>query len=161
MHAVFMLYGRRDLVDDFLKWLETRTFYSSFKNPKKLPNGYRDKDGKILTEGVIPVTAVVRYGALGTLEYVFPREAMNEVLTTLNFHKPSSFNGAAKIWEKFKNRLRFTGFRKLLNCKAIPKFDTSKEIMLPQEIKKHISIFPIGVRYDPDVEMDGILREFL
>src|SRR3990167_5687348 len=118
MHAVFMVSGVRKFVDEFFDWLDCRLYAMPFKNPTLLPHGPKDAGGNLLAQGVIPVTARVRYGVYGTYELCFPEEHKDIVLTTLRFHERDFFP-SNQIKGKIKNflgNLEIDAFRKLIGC---------------------------------------------
>lgn len=142
MHAVFWTFGKKENVDRYIRWLETRIFPVKFKDPEgKL--GFKDKDGNVLKEGIQPFEGVVRYGLFGTWEYIFPEECADEVLNTLYFNA-FGYNYYGKLLQK----ARLKTLQLMLGCKKIPKFKTDKELILPNNLRDGISIIPIGVRYD-------------
>jgi hypothetical protein len=145
-----MLNGKKELVDRFIKWLETRTFYLPFKNPDMRPNGPKDKDGKLLKEGFLPVDGGLRYGLFGTWEFVFPENHMNEVLTTLKFDElPGRVGeGFLKILTTAKRKSKRLAIRKAFELKPIPKFKKDNALLMPEDLRKNINIVPLGVRYD-------------
>jgi len=152
-----MLNGKKELVDKFLKWLETRIFYLPFENPNLSPT-FTGTDGKPLLKGFQPIDAGLRYGLFGTWEYVFPKENLNEVLTTLNFHKKVK---AENNKGELKMKARLKTIQLALGLEKIPKFNKDKEILLPQDLKEHIRIIPLGVRYDTIGEVEGVFYERL
>jgi len=157
MHAVFMLYGKKAMVDEFIKWLETRIFYLKFENPNLIPSGPKDATGNLLKEGFQPIDGQLRYGLFGTYEFIFPETSKDEVLATLDFHKEPYQN---TFWDKIKMKSRLLMLRKALALEPIPEFKTNKTMLLPENIKKFISIIPLGVRYDPVRALpDGLVHE--
>jgi len=157
MHAVFMLNGKKELVDKFIMWLETRMFYMPFENPKLMPD-MKGPDGSILAKGVQPLEGVLRYGLFGTWEYVFPKEHMNEILTTLDFHIPLS---AENYPGKLKMQARLKAIRTALALEPIPDFKKDKMLILPDGLKDHIRIVALGVRYDAVRDVAGMIHEAL
>lgn len=160
MHAVFMANGKRRLVDELFKWLETKMFFLPFENPKNYEE-VKDKDGNVLKEGKIPIEADLRYGLFGSYEFVFPKNHMNEVLTTLQFHKPIETEMKYEGVKGLAVKARLLALRQALKCEPIPKFETDKMLFLPEKLMDNIRIFPIGVRYDPirEVGDHGMIHE--
>ena len=152
-----MLNGKKELVDKFIHWLETRMFYLPFENPNLSPT-MKGADGSILARGIQPLDGSLRYGMFGTWEFVFPKEHMNEVLTTLNFHVPVS---AENYPGKMKMMARLKAIRTALALEPIPDFKTDKELLLPEGLKEHIRIVPLGVRYDAVRKVSELIHEAL
>lgn len=132
MHAAFYLRGGRKYVDEVLKWLETRA----------LPLPVVDWDKKPLKPELMIFEGRINYNPLGTWEYIFPDYMMNEVLTTLKFHKP--IRPATK---KMKMAVKF--LRLAMGYKKIPKFIVKEgSLYMPTEALEYVQIIPIGVKYD-------------
>src|SRR3990167_7937471 len=170
MHAVFMISGVRKFVDEFFDWLDCRLYAMPFKNPTLLPHGPKDASGNLLAQGVIPVTARVRYGIYGTYELCFPEEHKDIVLTTLRFHERNFYgdkyqdepllNAKNKV-KNFLGKMEIDAFRKLIGCEPIPEFNSSQALQIPEDITQNIRIIPVGVRYDEKewIAPNGIIHE--
>ena len=72
MHAVFIPYGHKRLVETFLRDIEAQKYNLKLTSPE-------GKESSIMIEGQLRVLP------FGFYEHIFPKEYMNEVLTTLNF----------------------------------------------------------------------------
>ena len=124
MHAYFITRGIKQDVDEFVKWLETRSL--------RLP--LKDKDGK---ESVIPLQASLRPVQLW--EFVFPENEKDAVLTTLKFHeKPPA--------DSISMKLKIAALRKMLGAEKIPEFKTDNRMLMPDF--PWVAITALGVRYD-------------
>ena len=126
MHAIFMPYGHKQWVDQFLRDMAAQKYQLLFTSP----DGKKTK--KIWIEGQLRILP------FGIYEHVFPREYLELVLTTLNFHKETYNLG--------KTKLKI--LRRMLKAKKAPKFKP-KEILF--WIKKFVSIIPLGIREDADM----------
>lgn len=119
MHAVFIPYGSRHWVENFLRAIEAEYF--------KFPL-YKGKQKKTLG-----IYGAVRSLPFGAYEVIFPREYKDLVLTTLNFHHKAPY-----IKTVF-------ALRKMFKCKKVGKFNSDKKYMWD---KQWVSIIPIGIRED-------------
>lgn len=143
MHAVFIPYGMKKHVDYFLDEL----------THLKLPlRSYKDgeKDQKTLIECQLRVLPG------GFYEFIFPKEYLDQVLTTLRFNgkEIEAYNLDKKI-------MGFSPFKKVkefLRIEDAPKkFDTSRTLPV---VSDFIAIIPIGIRYDGEIEeADGWKHE--
>lgn len=167
MHAVFQINGKRELVEKYLTFLETRMGHLPFENPNLNVTGPQNKDGDLLRKGVQPITCVLRYGFLGTYEFIFPENNKDAFLTFLDFHKTLSVNkntdSKLKIkLDEVKMKARVKAMQLALGCEPIPEFKEDYSIIHEPELKQWIRILPIGVRYDAvTLNSQGILREAL
>ena len=163
MHAVFMISGVRRFVDEFFDWLDCRLYAMPFKNPTLLPTGPKDAAGNLLFQGVLPITARVRYGIYGTYELCFPEEHKDIILTTLRFNQDNiTPNSELKSRIKgFLGKMEIEAFRKLIGCEPIPEFKTDQKLSIPEEITNYIRIIPVGVRYDEKewLSPSGLIHE--
>ena len=133
MHAVFYILGKKNRVETFLKWLETRVFYYKVKNPKLTPL-LKDAKGNILVEGMQPVEAGLRYGIFGTWEFIFPKESMHDVLTFLKFNqKVEGFTEHDWI-SNLKVELKIKTMQKVMGLDKIPEFNISKGMLCPDDL---------------------------
>ncbi len=148
MHAVFFATGKKEVVDKFLKWLETRMCYVFVKNPKLTPS-LKNANGDILKEGWQPLEVGLRYGVFGTYELVFPETSKDAFLSLLDFKKEvMGFNDYSQITNQII-KIKIKSLQKLLGLSPIPEFSVDKSILLPEDLKGDgMRIIPIGVRYD-------------
>ena len=128
MHAVFIPYGARPCVELFLRAIEAELF------------GLRmEKDGEVRFIGLY---GAVRLLPFGVVEAIFPKEHMDKVLTTLNFHQKAPYN------------ISTIAFRKMLKCKKPGKFNTDENYNWD---KQNVSLIPIGIREDGEfTDPDGL-----
>lgn len=126
MHVIFIPYGKRDQVELMLRDMEAQ------KHKLIMHKGEE--------EAYIWIQGHVRKLPLGVMEYAFPKEDLDRVLTTLNFDQPAPYNLG-------KTTLAF--LRRLFRAKKVKgPFDTSEKYLW---IKRYVSIIPIGIREDKDV----------
>ena len=128
MHAVFIPYGARPQVEVFLRAIEAELF------------GLRmEKDGEVRFIGLY---GAVRLLPFGVVEAIIPKEHMDKVLTTLNFHQKAPYN------------ISTIAFRKMLKCKKPGKFNTDENYNWD---KQNVSLIPIGIREDGEfTDPDGL-----
>ena len=119
MHVIFIPYGERRELEIFFRDLEAQKFLLPFDNGK----GHY-------------IHGAVRMLPFGFVEYVFPKEYADQVLHTLDFKN----NPYGALTNYIKPLIR-----KFLKCEKIPKYKEDKYFLW---IKDHISVIPIGVRYD-------------
>ena len=124
MHFAFIPYGKRSEVELLLRDMEAQ---------KHKLNLYNDKEELVKT---IWIQGQVRELPLGVIEYVFPKEDLDNVLNTLigldHYELP---------------KVVLASIRKFYKLEKIPKFkDTNKYLW----IKDHVNIIPIGIRKDTD-----------
>jgi hypothetical protein len=130
MHAIFLLYGKRESVELLLRDMAAQKYSWALTKGKK--------------EKTLGIEGQVRLLPFGIYEHIFPREAMDLVLTTLNFHKPKAYEQHKGL----KWALIFKLLRKILRMDKIPKFKTDRAYWWT---KNDVSIIPLGVRYDGDL----------
>lgn len=125
MHAVFMLYGKRDCVERMLRDMEAQ----KHKLPVYSPNGKEKKE--------VWIQGAIRLLPFGFYEYIFPKEDTHRVLASLGFHlKGDGYN---------LGKARMAFLRKLLRAKKAPPFDSSQKYLW---ITDDVGIIPIGIRED-------------
>ena len=124
MHVSFIPYGKREHVERGLRDMEAQKHI--------LPMYKDDKVNGIWIDGA------VRLMPFGIVEYVFPKEDLDKVLTTLRFKDPIPYN----------MQIQISILRKALKYKKAPKFSTEKKYMWNLE---HVSILPIGIREDKEI----------
>lgn len=125
MHAVFIPYGKKEWVDLFVREMQAQKH--QLRIHKK---GKKDK--------IEWINSQVRILPFGFMEYVFPKEDRDVVLTTLNFGNKSHY----------LSRARAAFIRKLLKLKKIPKYKSDINFLW---IRDHVSIIPIGIKEDSDI----------
>lgn len=143
MHAIFMVYGKKECVDYLIRDMTSQ----------KLPLRFykKDADGKVIEEKNTWIDCQVRVLPFGLYEFVFPKEFMNKVLTSLWFGRPIAYNLDAEI--KFMGiKIKPLDYvKKFLRIEDAPKFDNSQTLIWWEQ---HIGIIPIGIRYDTELK-DG------
>ena len=73
MHIAFFVYGKRDLVEDFYRELESKPYiFPFYKGKKKRELIWRPQ---------------IRIAPFGVTEYIIPKEYMVEVMTMLGFKR--------------------------------------------------------------------------
>jgi len=150
MHAVFIPYGHKRWVDLLLRDMEAQ----KFDLPMLSPDGKQTKLARV--EGQIRVLP------FGVYEYVFPKEVMDAVLTTLDFQVKEEHYILKQIKGIPFKPIKI--LRKLLNLKEIPEFKTDK--MYPWLKKDYsgnqvVAIIPLGIREDADyIETKGDFKDW-
>ena len=140
MHAVFMLYGLKSKVDHLIMDMSAQKFQLPLKK-----EGEEDK--------FIWIQGHIRILPFGIYEYVFPRESMDLVLTSLSFDAkdPYSLDKEFKVLGLKIKPLDY--LKKFLRIDEIPKFNNERKLVW---IREHVSVLPFGIREDGDlVEPDG------
>ncbi len=138
MHVAFIPYGKRECVNLMLDDMAAQ------KHRLKMWKG--DKETTIWIQGQ------VRFMPFGVYEYVFPKEDLDAVLTTLKF------KGNVYTLGEFK----LAPIRMMIKCKKFPKDYKEKKRFL--WITDNVSIIPIGIREegdftDPQGEYEGWTHE--
>lgn len=137
-----MLYGNKRDYDFLIDDLNHKWFNLPIHSPDKKK-----------TE-LVPIQAQIRIMPFGLVEYVFPKEYLNEVLTGLRFHLPAPYN----LDKKILGIKPLSFIQKYLNIKPIPKFDTSKTMIMPN---LSYSIIPVGIREDAEItEPEGHFKDW-
>ena len=131
MHAIFIPYGIKNLVDLFIENLNQRIL------PLRLY-----KEGE--KDTYYNIQCQIRYLPFGIVEFVFPKEYKDQVLTSLGFHKPAPYN----LNKSVLGIKPFELLKKFLNIQDIPKF---KETLGFPVLKLPMSIIPIGIREDGEI----------
>lgn len=127
MHVVFMPYGKRDLVEKFLRELEAQKLtLEMWKGEEKHK---------------IWVDCQLRVLPYGFYEFVFPREHLDKVLTTFN----------AKEDRYLLGRFKLAFLRKVLKCQPIPKYKENAYLIWTRE---HVNIITLGIREDGNIIED-------
>ena len=135
MHAVFIAYGIKDHVDLFMRDMQSQKFQLPVYSPDK-------KETK-----TIWMQGSLRLLPFGVMEYVFPKENMDLVLTTLRFMK-SEHPNTKGLRTSYISPFKLNVLRKLLKADKIPDFKTDNNLIW---MMSDVAIIPIGVRYDGDI----------
>lgn len=122
MHFAFIPYGERREVELLLREMEAQKHYL------KLWKGEKEK--------FIALQGQVRFLPFGVYEYVFPREDLDRVLSTLIQE------------DRYLTNFKKTILRKALKMDKIPEYN-DKEIYL--WIQENVNIIPIGIKEDKDI----------
>jgi len=131
MHVVFIPYGIKEKVDLLLRDMQCQKFQL-----RCWKEGQQDRS--------IWIQGSLRVLPFGVYEYVFPREYLDHVLTTLNFHEVQY-----PQYQGFKLKTALTFLRKFLMAKKAPKeFKRDQSCIW---IKEHVAIIPIGIREDGNI----------
>lgn len=97
----------------------------------------------------------IRVLPFGIIEFVFPKEYKDIVLTALGFHYKADYFD--RLNKKVLGIKPMDIIRKVLKLEPIPKFEVKEGFPI---ITLPMAIIPIGVRYDKDfVEPKGKLYE--
>lgn len=131
MHVIFLIYGMKQRVDECLADMMAQKHLLKVTSP----------DGK-QNKGVW-MQSQIRYLPFGVYEYVFPKEDLDVVLTTLEADQ--SGHGSLGIEQKFIFKL----LRKALKAKPIPEYKKDNAYMW---VKKDVAIMCIGIREDGVIE---------
>jgi len=126
MHVAFIPYGNRKEVEELLRDMESQ------KHKMLMTKGKEKKE--------LWVTPQIRILPFGVYEYVFPKEELDAVLTSLDFGIPKNRYQIPNLY--------LSVLRKILKLKPCPKFDNSKKFLW---LREHVNIIPLGVRYDVDI----------
>lgn len=143
MHVIFIPYGIKSKVDLLLEEMVHQKFQLKI---------YPPVNDNISKEESIWVQGSVRILPFGVIEYIFPKEYADIVMTTLNFQEANT------IYPKHQNiklKTILLFIRKFLNAEKIPsKINTENSCIW---MKADVSIIPIGIRHDGEViEPTGI-----
>lgn len=147
MHACFIPYGKKECLDIFLRDMAAQ----------KLPLRYF-KEGE--EDKLMYIDCQVRILPFGIWEFVFPKEYMDSVLTTLKFHKnlknlPYELDKEISIFGFKIKPLEY--LKKYLRIVDPPEFKTDKTLLWMGD---NVSIIPLGIRYEgekPVTEVAGDL----
>lgn len=142
MHAVFILYGDIDRVQDLITDLKAQ----------RMKLKLYDSSGKYLSDKIIRPR--IQLLPFGIMDIAFPKEYADIVLSSLDFHKKDVRYEIPNIYMKIA--------RKVLKLEKIPDFkvgtELGKDLMFLG--KENVAIIPLGVRYDIMVTTEeGIMLE--
>ena len=126
MHFAFIPYGIKRCVDLLLNDMSAQKHRLIVSKGKEKEYVWMQGQVRILPFGII--------------EYVFPKEDLNRVLTRLNAGNPINHNISKSI---------ISLLRKTLKLKKVPK--KFKEDSYFLWIRDHVSIIPIGIKEDGDL----------
>jgi len=126
MHALFIPYGEVDCVNRFYRDLQSQNYIL------KMENSDGEKKNQYIKGGL-------RLAPFGVVDYVFPKEYKNEVLTSLGFHNENPYK---------LGKVRLALLRNFLKCKKPGKFETEMQYIW---YKENVSLIPLGIREDPDI----------
>jgi hypothetical protein len=129
MHVIFIPYGKRSEVELLLRDMESQKFQLKMKRG--------------VEEQAIYIQGVIRVLPLGVYEYIFPKEYLDIVLTTLEFDKmPYDIP-----------KMPLDLIMRYLKIDKIPDFKKDNKYLW---IKDHTAIIPLGIREDADLlETEG------
>lgn len=157
MHLYFFLRGINNYVELAKIHLQSQFF------KRRMINEETKKEEIVLVQGALRPTI------WGAYEYVFPKEALPEVLSYLKIADGNI--GARKT---LKNKIGLSLMRNFFNCKPIPKKDMEKAkkikcSFLIQESERGladfcvpgVAIHPIGIKHDEHGVLDGYYMELL
>lgn len=137
MHAIFIPYGIKECVDLLAREMQSQ----KFKLNSTSPDGQQQKG--------MWIQGSLRILPFGVWEYIFPKEYMDLVLTTLRFQPSENKNTKGKRFNyDYISPLKVNILRKMLKASKIPKFKTDLNLIW---IMQHVSIIPIGIREDGDI----------
>ncbi len=122
-----MPYGGRGKVETLLREMEAQKHLLPMTKGKKKKSKW--------------IGSQIRTLPFGFVEYIFPKEDLDLVLTTLN-------------WEDNRypiGKARLAVMRFILKCKKAPKYSTKKFYLW---VKKDVNIIPLGIREDFDLTYD-------
>lgn len=144
MHVLFIPYGNKDCVDLLMRDMQAQNFKMPFTVKATGEKGYNVQKGQIR---VLP---------FGVLDYSFPAEYRDIVLTTLNFHEKQYYEYHG--W-KFKTAIKM--LRKLLCIEPIPKNVSTENHF--EWLKEHVNFITLGIKTDRmDLEdTNGTIHEAL
>jgi len=135
MHAIFIPYGIKDKVDLFVRDMQSQKFQLPVYSPDK-------KETK-----TIWMQGSLRILPFGVMEYVFPKESMDLVLTTLRFMK-SEHPNTKGLRTSYVPPFILNRMRKLLKADEIPDFKSDMSLIWAMN---DVAIIPIGIRKDGDI----------
>ena len=141
MHAIFIPYGMDDRVQNTLRDMKSQNFQIPYTSPTGEKKVYWTKGSLRILPG-------------GVYEYIFPKEYKNEVLTTLDFHKPMAYNLDQEIKFGPLKIKPINYLRKFLRIEEIKKedFERTKGFLWDKE---HVGIICLGIRHDGELKEIG------
>jgi len=149
MHLAFIPYGIKNFVDFFLEDLNHKFM------PLKI---YNEKEEKYIL-----MQCQVRLMPFGIVEFVFPKEFLNEVLSAFKIKKESEQSEYMKrLNKKILGVNPLNLLRKVLKLKKVPDYEEipHPNIPMPEKFMQFIAIIPIGIREDGEfTEQNGWRHE--
>ena len=140
MHAIFMLYGLTTKVDFLLKEMQHQKFQLALKK-----KGEKDK--------FIWIQGHLRILPFGLYEFIFPREYMDVVLTTLRFNMDVGYSLDQEMSILGMKIRPMKYLKKFLKIEDTPKFKDDKKLIW---IMDDVAVVHIGIRKDADhAEKEG------
>jgi len=137
MHLYFVTRGKKNEIDEFAKWMETR----NLSMPVYKADG--TSENMLIECQLRPVQL---------WEFVFPKENLDVVLNTLRLpsENPSEFRDGKSTFKMFDSKL--FALRKMLGAEKIPEPNKDAGVMfMPFDRIKNINIMGIGIREDGDI----------
>jgi len=129
MHFVFIPYGIKEFVDRLVVEMQCQKFLL-----KVYKEGEKEAKGEW-------VQGSVRILPFGVYEYVFPKEDLDVVLTSLKI----SPDGKP---QEYADKFVLGVMRKALKLNPIPKFNNDKKFLW---INEHVTCVPLGIRKDGEI----------
>src|SRR3990167_832509 len=124
MHLLFMPYGERKCVEVTLRDMESQKFELLLYKEKEIMKGKM-------------ISGAIRELPFGIKEYIFPKEHLDKVLTTLLKGKENRYPIIGKA--------RMMMMRKIFKAKKIPEFNKEVHYLWTLE---HVNFIVIGIRED-------------
>ena len=131
MHFIFIPYGMKDFVDKLIRDMQAQ------KHSLRM-----HKEGQ--PDQQLFMESQIRYLPFGIYEYIFPKEDLDIVLTSLlegNYNSEDDPYKGISPW-------KISFIRKMIHADKVPEFKRDKKFLW---MKEHVGIIPIGVRYDGEI----------
>ena len=136
MHLFLIVRGIKKEFDDLINHLQTQYF------PLLRTDVETGKSHEVMVQGALR--------PIQLFEYVFPKESLPVVLTSLQLN-----DGAKGYWGEKKGAKAKWGLpflRKVLGCKPMPNIPATDKIKIIS--RKGVGIEPIGIKEDGEIELD-------
>jgi hypothetical protein len=134
MHITFFPYSEINALDFLLKEMQTQKFMLKMTSP----------DGK--KKANVLINGNLRMMPGGFYDYIFPKEYLDAVLTTMRQHLPDHKYGDRYGISPFKMSV----LRKVLKCQKIPdEFKTNKSFFWTTN---DVIFIVVGIREDGEIE---------
>lgn len=131
MHVAFIAYGIKEAVDKLYREMEAQKF------PLPMTCGTEKR--------TVWINGNLRVLPFGVIEYSFPKEQKDVVLSTLDFDKPQRYG-----YYGWKFYVPIFTIRKALSLKSPGKFDNKHKLLW---LRDNVNFIPLGVRDDIDISM--------